>query len=93
MTSKDFVYWLQGFFEISTDPQQEITPQQLDILKKHLNLVFYHEIDPSYTDDKEKQNIMTALHAGKDPAEFAGIDAKVMPDHSQYPKNKELYRC
>jgi hypothetical protein len=34
MTSKDFAYWLQGFFELSeTD---ELTPRQVEIIKNHL---------------------------------------------------------
>jgi hypothetical protein len=45
LTSRDFVYWLQGFFEISD--ATEITADQTIIIKKHLSLVFRHEIDPS----------------------------------------------
>jgi hypothetical protein len=40
----DFCYWLQGYFEISGS--DEITPVQVHIIKKHLSLVFKHEIDP-----------------------------------------------
>ena len=32
MTSKDFAYWLQGFFEIAEET--EITPRQVEIIKK-----------------------------------------------------------
>jgi len=46
MTSRDFVYWLQGFMEISG--AQEITKEQVSVIKKHLEIVFVHEIDPSY---------------------------------------------
>lgn len=45
MTSRDFAYWLQGFFEISE--QRGLTAEQAECVKKHLNLVFKHEIDPS----------------------------------------------
>lgn len=41
MNSRDFVYWLQGFFEI-TDAKK-ITPSQLEIIKKHLDAVFVHD--------------------------------------------------
>lgn len=49
MTSRDFCYWLQGFFELH-DPQAEVTARQVQIMKNHLNLVFKHEIDPSMPD-------------------------------------------
>ena len=63
MTSKDFAFWLQGFFELSeTD---ELTPRQTEIIKNHLKLVFYYEIDPSYSADKEVQAEMQNIHDGK----------------------------
>lgn len=62
MDSKSFAYWLQGFFEI-TDPK-EINEEQTLIIKKHLNLVFYHEIDPSYSDNPEVQATMNQIHNG-----------------------------
>ncbi len=43
MTPRDFVFWLQGFFEI-TDPT-EINEKQTQMIKNHLNLVFYHEAE------------------------------------------------
>ena len=45
MTSRDFAYWLQGFFEIQNPI--ELTTPQIEMIKAHLNLVFKHEIDPS----------------------------------------------
>lgn len=65
MTSRDFAYWLQGFFEI-TNPVT-ISKEQTELIKKHLNLVFYHEIDPSYTEDKNKQDEMNQIHTGNKP--------------------------
>lgn len=47
MQSRDFCYWLQGFFEISGETK-EITADQVEMIKKHLNMVFEHEIDPSF---------------------------------------------
>lgn len=41
MNSRDFCYWLQGYFEIShTD---ELTKEQFDMIKKHLGYVFTQE--------------------------------------------------
>lgn len=53
MTSRDFCYWLQGFFElgdksdVKTD-QYRLTHQQIDSIRNHLAMVFRHEIDPSF---------------------------------------------
>jgi hypothetical protein len=60
MTSRDFCYWLQGFFEISaagTNGSGPVPVTQVEIIKKHLNLVFKHEIDPSFGDDKKQQEL------------------------------------
>ena len=66
MTSKDFVYWLQGFFELS-EPNKALTPEQVKTIKNHLKLVFLYEIDPSYSDSKIVQAIFQNIHDGKDP--------------------------
>lgn len=59
MTSRDFCYWLQGFLEIEAAGADKaiamtgngapllLSPGQLDCVKRHLALVFKHEIDPS----------------------------------------------
>lgn len=59
MRSRDFAFWLQGFFEVSND--ETITKEQTQVIKKHLNLVFKHEIDPSMGDDKH-QDELNAIH-------------------------------
>jgi len=66
MTSRDFVYWLQGFMEISG--AQEITKEQVSVIKKHLEIVFVHEIDPSYG-DAENQGKLNKIHSGDHPKE------------------------
>lgn len=55
MTSRDFAYWLQGFFEIQNP--LEITEEQTEMIKKHLSLVFIHEIDPSMGDKKHQTKL------------------------------------
>lgn len=45
MTSRDFCYWLQGFFEI-VNPKT-VSEEELIKIKNHLAMVFKHEIDPS----------------------------------------------
>ena len=59
MTSRDFVFWLQGFVE--NTEQETMTPKQFDMLKKHLHLVFKHEIDPSFGPE-EHQKELDAIH-------------------------------
>lgn len=41
MTTRDFAYWLQGFFEISNT--NKLTPNQVQEIKNHLQLVFKKE--------------------------------------------------
>lgn len=65
MTSKDFVYWLQGFFEIAEET--EITHRQVEIIKNHLKLVFYYDIDKSYEVDQKTSEAMQAIHDGTHP--------------------------
>ena len=48
MTSRDFCYWLQGFFELKEEKGGPLTKYQEECIKKHLALVFVHEIDPSF---------------------------------------------
>ncbi len=64
MTSANFAYWLQGFFEISDT--NVLTTNQVDMIKAHLNLVFKHEIDPQLFTDKSEldKSIYTAIHRG-----------------------------
>ena len=59
MTSRDFCYWLQGYFEISKAPM--IGFEEADIVKRHLALVFLHEIDPEIPDPKRT---LQATHDG-----------------------------
>lgn len=68
MTSRDFAYWLQGFFEITdVDPSPNktgLSPVQVDLIKAHLNMVFKHEIDPGMGGATHQQ-VLNALHKGK----------------------------
>lgn len=66
MTSRDFCFWLQGFFEL-TESNTALTEEQIQTIKNHLKLVFLHEIDPSYSDNKIVQQIFQNIHDGKAP--------------------------
>ena len=52
MTPVNFAYWLQGFFEISDS--NTLTPEQVKMIRAHLNLVFFHAIDPETLKDKSE---------------------------------------
>jgi hypothetical protein len=62
MTSRDFCYWLQGFFELTNDVQ--IDPKQNEKIRNHLAMVFKHEIDPSFGDKKHVEEL-AKLHDPK----------------------------
>ncbi len=46
MKATEFCYWLQGLFELGQPT--ELTAEQTAAIKAHLDMVFIHEIDPSY---------------------------------------------
>lgn len=60
MRSRDFCYWLQGYFEIAegeTEKRIGLTSKQIDMIKAHLNLVFKHEIDPSMGNEQHQAEL------------------------------------
>jgi hypothetical protein len=72
MTSRDFCYWLQGFFEINAAGTTEkdnidcgLTSAKVKMVRKHLALVFKHEIDPSMG-DAEAQAKLNQIHDNPD---------------------------
>lgn len=64
MTSRDFCFWLQGKLEIDGEPKP-LTKEQVEVIQKHLHLVFIHEIDPSFPSDQ--QDKLNESHVGKSP--------------------------
>jgi hypothetical protein len=66
MTSRDFCYWLQGYFEVNdaaadANHNINIDKPQIECIRKHLAMVFKHEIDPSMG-SKEHQAALSQLH-------------------------------
>lgn len=57
MTTEQFTYWLQGFFEISDT--KTLNAKQVQIIKDHLALVF-----DKVTPDRNKQEIINKLPDG-----------------------------
>jgi len=84
LKSIEFVFWLQGFFELS-EPNKSLTTEQVQIIKNHLKLVFLYEIDPSYSKDETVQAIFQNIHDGKEPLEGinVGTTNKIETDPSK----------
>lgn len=75
MTSRDFAFWLQGYFEISNP--EKINKREVELIKKHLNLVFKHEIDPSMGNE-EHQKELNEIHSPKPSKIFPNEDDVVL---------------
>jgi hypothetical protein len=70
MKSRDFCFWLQGYFELTGIG--ELSGYQVEIVKKHLSLVFKHEIDPAAGNSK----IQSELDKIHNPSGLEGIIAR-----------------
>lgn len=74
MSPENFVYWLQGYFELA-EPTTGLTDTQTQAIKNHLALVFIHSIDPAATvgmppeQAKDVQEMLNNIHnySGPDP--------------------------
>lgn len=61
MKSVEFCYWLQGYFELY-GPKM-IDEKETELIKRHLCLVFKHEIDSSYGNENHQQELQS-IHDG-----------------------------
>lgn len=78
MTSRDFCFWLQGFFELVMAPGNAepnltrllagLSAAQVEMIRRHLALVFKHEIDPSMHPKVELDAIHNSPSGGAIPA-------------------------
>lgn len=94
MTSRDFCYWLQGFFELSDN--HGISPEKSKMIQTHLAMVFHHEIDPSMGDAK-KQDALNVLHNIKlydlKPNENGPFAKSTIGGEIDTPAGPIRYRC
>lgn len=69
MNSRDFCFWLQGFFELSrVGDDSAINYAQKELIERHLSLVFKHEIDPSIDGgNQDRKDELDGAHAGDPP--------------------------
>jgi hypothetical protein len=68
MKATEFCYWLQGYFEIdqaSARPGKSLTDEQVELIERHLALVFKHDIDPQ-AGPPEYQQTLNNIHGGKE---------------------------
>ncbi len=61
MKAVEFCYWLQGLFEVG-EPT-ELNSKQTDLIKRHLDMVFIHDIDKTYPDGQ--QDALDKAHSGQ----------------------------
>lgn len=65
MTAENFVYWLQGWFELNdangASPVDKLGTDQVVMIRRHLALVFVHDIDPK-AGGPEKQKELNKIH-------------------------------
>jgi hypothetical protein len=73
MKATDFAFWLQGYFELAGDGAT-LSAEQVECVKKHLALVFYHDIDPAQGGNAaEQQSIHDHGKPGIKPPPGSGI--------------------
>ena len=97
MNTYDYIFWHNPYedlwYAIPRDQQLDFFNGNRDnakgiwsqIIKNHLKLVFLHEIDPSYSDNKVVQQIFQNIHDGKDP--LLGIQGVSSTTLSTNPSN------
>lgn len=91
MTARDFVYWLQGHFEISGT--NELSPFQVQQIKNHLSLVFIHEIDPAHA-QTVSADVAQAVHdTGKPPIVTPKPPHDGPWNNYGHPDSNITYRC
>lgn len=100
LTSRDFCYWLQGLFELGNPTQ--LDAQQTDLVKRHLAMVFKHEIDPS-AGSAAHQKELSNIHGGFPPITAGAIEAALKeaaakqptapPHETQFCPHTTLIRC
>jgi hypothetical protein len=99
VTSRDFCFWLQGCFEMAKPGQepavQGFTADQALLIKKHLALVFLHEIDPA-AGPPAHQEKLNEVHEGVNPfvapSLVSPIDLKPKPSPLR-PTGGGVMRC
>lgn len=92
MTSRDFCYWVQGLFELQNP--KTLNEKQTELIRRHLAMVFKHEIDPSFPDKEELSKIhnpekekIPLDRLEKDPFEH------MKPRGGSHPSGEQVFMC
>ena len=87
MKSRDFCYWLQGWFELNktVDHREGASKETLELIEKHLSMVFLHEIDPSFPEGQKQK--LDAAHSKLQSADWQALG----PGHAF--QGEPLMRC
>lgn len=75
MTSRDFVYWLQGWFELNKTIYHRAgaSKETMECIQNHLNMVFKHEIDPSVGSVLHQQDLSATHEQGSLAIDSSGL--------------------
>jgi len=76
VTSRDFCFWLQGYLELQatgTAEPPQLHPSQIACVRKHLALVFKHEVDPSMGGPDHQAELNELHHPGGRPPTAAPV--------------------
>lgn len=66
MKATEFCYWLQGYFELdqeSSKPGKTLSAEQVEVIQRHLTVVFKHDIDPQ-AGPSNYQEALNDIHSG-----------------------------
>ena len=75
MKATEFCYWLQGLFELGGP--DSLTAHQTALIKAHLNMVFIHDIDPSYP--AGQQQALNEAHSAPVEAKIGELSGHAHP--------------
>lgn len=67
MNAREFCYWLQGFLELAEAKAggvDEMNHAQVVAIKRHLSMVFAHDIDPK-AGNESVQKKLNDIHGGE----------------------------
>ena len=85
MTTEQFTYWLQGFFEVSGD--KKLNEKQVTIIKDHLALVF-DKVTPDRDSKRVKINMNSILEKKQEPE---GLSVKPINQKGFGGKRPQIY--
>lgn len=79
MKSVEFCYWLQGLFELENP--KTLNAKKTQSIRKHLQLVFKHEIDPSYPESQQEE--LNDIHGGSNSSPASAFVPAFMRPEAQ----------